>query len=109
MKSFKQFLTEIKYPISPKGTWYSDENYEKTRGTITHMSPVEYLSRVKKLDIDDSSRDNIEYLKKHILSGGHLDPVKIYHDGKEDGRHRAYAAKELGIKKIPVIVWRPRE
>ena len=109
LKGFKQYITEMKYPISPKGTWYSDENYEKTGGTLTHMSPVEYLSKVRKLDMDDSSRDNIEYLKKHILSGGHLDPVKIYHDGKEDGRHRAHAAKELGIKKIPVIVWRPRE
>lgn len=72
---------------------------------MTSMSPDEYLSKVRKLDIDDSSRDNIDDLKNHIKSGRKLDPLKIYHDGKEDGRHRAHAAKELGIKKVPVIVW----
>ena len=109
MLSFKQFINEMKYPISPKGTWYSDENYKKTGGKLTHMSPEEYLSKVRKLDIDDASRDNIDDLKNHIQSGRHLDPVKIYHDGKEDGRHRAHAAKELGINKIPVIIWKQKE
>jgi len=106
---FKQYVLEeeMKYPVAPKGTWYSDEDYEKTGGKMIHLSPQEYLDKVRPLDIDDSSRDNIDYLKQHIKSGRHLDPVKIYHDGKEDGRHRAHAAKELGIKKIPVIVWKP--
>ena len=70
------------------------------------MSPDQYLSKVKPLDIDDVSRDNIDDLKNHIKSGRKLDPLKIYPSGKEDGRHRAHAAKELGIKKVPVVVWK---
>lgn len=104
MKSFKQFIDESKYPTASKDVWYSDSDYEKTGGKIVHMTPDEYLSSVKKLDIDDTSRDNIDDLKAHIKSGKQLDPLKIYSNGKEDGRHRAHAAKELGIKKVPVIV-----
>lgn len=89
--------------------WYSDSDYKKTGGKLVHMSPDEYLSKVRPLDIDDSSRDNIDDLKNHIESGRKLDPLKIYHNGKEDGRHRAHAAKELGIKKVPVIKWENKE
>lgn len=105
MKSFKEFMLENEYPLAKDG-WYSDADYEKTGGRMIHMSPNKYLSSVKKLDIDDASRDNIDDLKNHIKSGGQLDPLKIYSSGKEDGRHRAHAAKELGIKKVPVIVWK---
>ena len=28
MKSFKEFLTEAKYPTADKSEWYSDANYE---------------------------------------------------------------------------------
>lgn len=35
----------------------------------------------------------------------HVDPLALYASGKEDGRHRAVAAKELGIKKVPVLTW----
>lgn len=94
------------YPIAHKGEWYSDADYKKTGGRMTHMSPDRYLKRVKPLDIDDASRDNIDDLKNHIKSGGKLDPLKIYSTGKEDGRHRAHAAKELGIKRVPVVQWK---
>jgi ParB-like chromosome segregation protein Spo0J len=49
---------------------------------------------------------NIDDLKQHILSGRRLDPLAIYADGKEDGRHRAHAALELGIKRVPVLDFR---
>lgn len=106
MLTFKQYICEVKYPTEHPSKWYSDSDYKKTGGKITHMHPDEYLKKVRPLDIDDSSRDNIDDLKNHIKSGKKLDPVKIYASGKEDGRHRAHAAKELGIKKIPVIIWK---
>ena len=106
MKTFNNFLQESQYPLDHKDNWYSDANYENTGGKIVHMSPDQYLSKVKPLDIDDVSRDNIDDLKNHIKSGRKLDPLKIYPSGKEDGRHRAHAAKELGIKKVPVVVWK---
>lgn len=93
------------YPIAPRGEWYGEANYEETGGRMVYMTPDEYLSSVKVLDIDESSRDNIDDLKSHIEAGRTLDPLKIFDGGKEDGRHRAIAAKELGISRVPVVVF----
>lgn len=93
------------YPMAPRDVWYSDADYEARGGKIVLMSPATFLSKVRPLTIDEDSRDNIDYLKTMIVQGRSLDPLKIYPNGKEDGRHRAYAAKELGIKKVPVVVW----
>jgi hypothetical protein len=94
-----------KYPIADKGQWYSNADFEKTGGQITAMSPDEYISKVRPLDIDEVSRENIDLLKQHIQEGKKLDPLAIFKNGKEDGRHRAWAAKELGISSVPVIQW----
>jgi hypothetical protein len=89
----------IEYPLAPAGT-----RYEEFGGELTYMTPDEYLSRVRPLTLDEESLDNIAALKSHVQSGGQLDPLHIYQSGKEDGRHRAYMAKELGIEKIPVAL-----
>ena len=93
------------YPVAPRGEWYSDADYIARGGKLTTMTPDEFLDQVRPLKIDESSRDNIDDMKRHIQRGGMLDPLKIYSDGKEDGRHRAIAAKELGITAVPVIVF----
>lgn len=90
------------YPLAPPGT-----RYEETNISPVMMTPDEFLSQVAPLDIDDASRDNIDDLKEHILAGRMLDPLHIRRDGKEDGRHRAVAARELGIELVPVIDERP--
>jgi hypothetical protein len=97
--------TPIAYPLADDGEWYGNRNYADHGGKMVSMSPEEYLSKVRPLDIDDVSRDNIDDLKSHIQDGRTLDPLIIYPDGKEDGRHRAHAAMELGIAKVPVIVF----
>lgn len=97
------------YPIADTSDWYGDLQYKQDGAQMVMMSPDEYLRRVRPLEIDDSSQDNIDDLVRHIQSGRTLDPLKIYADGREDGRHRAYAAKQLGIKKVPVIVWPPKQ
>ena len=89
----------VEYPLAPAGT-----RYEEFGGQLTYMTPDEYLSRVRPLELDDVSLENIAALKSHVQSGGQLDPLHIYQSGKEDGRHRAYMAKELGIDKIPVAL-----
>jgi hypothetical protein len=91
----------LTYPIAPKG-----QRYEETDIEPEYMSPDEFLKRVRPLPMDEEVRDNVDDLKRHILSGKKLDPLSIYADGKEDGRHRAIAAKELGIKSVPVIVYK---
>ena len=87
------------YPLAPAGT-----RYEEYSGNLTYMTPDEYLRNVRPLTLNESSLDNIADLKRHVESGGKLDPLAIYPNGKEDGRHRAYLAKELGINQVPVAL-----
>lgn len=93
------------YPLASKDEWYGDANFEKTGGKLVKMSPDEFLEQVRPLEVDDTARENIDDLKRHIESGKTLDPLQIAANGKEDGRHRAIAAKELGIKEVPVLRW----
>ena len=87
------------YPLAPAGT-----RYEEFGGKLTYMTPDEFLQKVRPLELDAESLDNIAALRSHVESGGKLDPLHIYSTGKEDGRHRAYLAKELGIEKVPVAL-----
>jgi len=96
------------YPIAGRGEWYADADYKKRGGKLIEMSPDEFLEKAKPLKVDDIARENIDDLKRHIEGGKALDPLVIYDVDKtlvrnSDGRHRAIAAKELGIKKVSVI------
>ena len=93
------------YPLAPRSEWYGEANFEATGGKMRMMSPDEFLKNARPLEIDDVSRENIDLLKAHMQDGRTLDPLQLYPGGKEDGRHRAYAARELGIKQVPVIVF----
>ena len=97
-----------KYPIADRGEWYGDADYEGRGGVMVEMTPDEFLARSRPLEIDEAARDNIDDLKSTIERGGTLDPLALYRADLEDvrasdGRHRAIAAKELGIREVPVI------
>ena len=104
-KDAQEAVPAMEYPIAPIDEWYGEANYQQTGGKMKNMSPDEFLSSVRPLDIDEGSRDNIDDLKNHMMSGRTLDPLTIFASGKEDGRHRAVAAKELGIQEVPVILF----
>ena len=106
----QEVVGEVKpvYPIEEKGKWYGEEDYKNKGGELVEMTPDEFLSKAKPLEIDDAARDNIDDLKEHIKSGRKLDPLTLYSTDKSnvrnsDGRHRAIAAKELGISTVPVV------
>jgi hypothetical protein len=72
------------------------------------MTPDEFLSKAKPLKMDEDTKENIDDLVSHIEEGGKLDPLTLYSTDKtdvrsSDGRHRAYAAKELNINSVPVV------
>jgi hypothetical protein len=96
------------YPMAEEGTWYGEGDYKQKGGKIVKMTPDEFISKAKPLVLDEESKENIQDLKDHITSGGKLDPLTLYSLDKSsvrnsDGRHRAYASKELKIKEVPVI------
>jgi hypothetical protein len=104
---YHELMTEARtYPLASRDEWYGNLDYATRGGRLVKMTPEAYLRQVRPLTIDDTSRDNIDDLKQHIRSGRTLDPLTIYADGKEDGRHRAHAAQELGIKLVPVLDFR---
>ena len=98
-----QFNQSGNYPLAHRDEWYGEGTFKDEGGRMVHVTPDEYLAAVKPLTMDDESRENIDLLKEHIINGNTLDPLLIRANGKEDGRHRAYAAKELGISHVPVI------
>jgi ddrB-like ParB superfamily domain/Zeta toxin len=97
------------YPLAPYDEWYGDRTYEAAGGKMVSMSPDEFLAQSRPMEMDETTRENVDDLKRHIEEGGTLDPLKLTSDGREDGRHRAIAAKELGIAQVPVIQYRKPE
>ncbi len=90
---------------------YGESDYQRRGGKVYLIPPKRFLKVVPKLRIDDESRDNIDDLKRLIASGKKIDPLVLFvTDTKtqvvkgHDGRHRAVAAIELGIKTVPVII-----
>jgi hypothetical protein len=94
------------YPLRKHHEWNEHGDFEKNGGELGSMSPDEFLKKTKPLNMDDNDKKLIHHFKHKMKHGHHLDPLAIYPGGKgQDGRHRAQAAKELGIKEIPVITW----
>lgn len=100
------YIKDKKYPMAPHNDWWGQRQFKQQGGRLEMMPPDEFLNKSRPLKIDESSRETIDELKKHIIEGKKLDPLNLQQGGKEDGRHRAIAAKELGIKEVPVINFR---
>lgn len=79
-------------------------------GVIQKMSPDEFLSLAKKFDPvwgGMPKKESIDYAKKGNLGGAYLtvvDTPKGLRVGMHDGRHRALAHKELGLKEMEVDI-----
>jgi hypothetical protein len=96
------------YPTREHADWEEALDYEKEGGKLTHMSPSAYLARVEPLKMNDHDKRTINHFKAQIKKGEKLDPVAIEKGGSPNGRHRAHAAKELGVRSIPVVTWQKK-
>lgn len=95
-----------KFPLGPQSEWKDNADYKKTGGKMSRMSPEKFLDKVEPLDMGVDDRKKIKKFKKKIKKGKLVDhPMAIYPAGGQDGRHHAMAAKELGIKTVPVLTW----
>ena len=80
---------------------------DKDRGEkLTYMKPKEFLKKARPLNMDKDDKKIIKGFKHSMEKGHKLDPLALYPHNRENGRHRALAAKELGIKKVPVHNYR---
>lgn len=93
------------YPLRNHTDWEEAHDYEKTGGKLHYEAPEKYLAKTHPLEMSHHDKHQIHHFERQIKKGEKLDPVAIYHDGRANGRHRAHAAKNLGIKKIPVVDW----
>ena len=96
---------------------YLDLDYAKEHGYngcfIASMSPDEYMDRCSKQifsspieDVHDGmeNKDNVHKYAELMKNGTKFDmPYLDILNHSQEGRHRAMAAKELGIKEIPVL------
>lgn len=112
--SQRKMKDEIEYPLDSKDNWWGEGNYKAEGGRLVEMTPDEFLFKAKPLEtpMSELTRENVDELKDHIQSGKKLDPLTLYRNDPtdvkaSDGRHRAIAAKELGITKVPVIDYTP--
>ena len=103
-KAFKA-VDDHRYKLRKHEDWGKHQNYKNSGGKISQMSPTEFLNKTEKMRMSDVDKDSIHHFKKKMKKGKSLNPLAIFPKGGQDGRHRAMAAKELGIKKVPVITW----
>lgn len=106
-KNIKEDDNIYSYPVQDPPD-YSDRDYKARGGVLIHTTPDMFLSKVHKLELDDSSEENVEELMNFIKNNTPIDPAIVYIDNgiiiNHDGRHRALASKKLNIDKFPVIV-----
>lgn len=90
------------YPLKSEAKWRSDPQYDD--GKLEWMAPAAYLARVPAVPGGKIDHKKIAKHKKRMENGDKLKPLAIYSNGAPNGRHRALAAAELGIKRVPVLV-----
>ena len=102
------------FTLETTGTSFGDEQLGKRNTFIAEMSPKEYLERCAYEIFDRGTMEstvngiigkNAGKYAEEMKDGAkfHL-PYLNYNDGGQEGRHRAAAAYELGIDKIPVLI-----
>ena len=86
-------------------------NYHPKAQIRIEMSPQRFLENLGQAGQFYPSRDVVDQIKRRMAAGQEIDPLFIDYDPfwhrivRHEGRHRALAAKELGIDRIPVIVY----
>ena len=102
----KKSISNIDYPLKSSNKLEAALKPGNKTGHVAVMSPKEYLEHATRLP--DSKEDNllIDAFKSRLKKGKKFKALKLLGHNKADGRHRATAAEELGIKEVPVIDYR---
>ncbi len=110
--STSAFLKGLKksYDLTYDERWNKPHSWsdEKWIGIIT-LSPQEFLDKVPSFE-HFKSESSIKYLIEHFNKGKKVEMphFEVGSDGGfngHEGRHRAFVARKLGIKQIPVAIY----
>ena len=80
--------------------------------------PVEFLEKFAAGKLEEEDRATIDWLKEQIKKDGIKKPLRLECSGQRlkrmnvdalliDGNHRLIAARELGMKRVPVTIVLP--
>jgi len=111
-KFFKSTLKDnVEYPMAKGKDVQSYGGQEGWKGKIVWTTPQKFLSLVNSLP--DYAMDEKSYfnLRDRIKKGLPIDPMTLVVDMSKkkvvvhEGRHRATVSKEMGIEKVPVLIF----
>jgi hypothetical protein len=106
-----EMMLEMDYPLAKKGEQQSYEGHAGWKGKIVWMTPDKFLSLCHPLPAGEKNDLSAQNLRKRMKEKLPIDFLVLKVDSKQkkvighEGRHRATVAKELGIEKVPVLVY----
>jgi len=100
----KRFLLKCKTLSGKRYTFNTQAEYESV---LQNIAAVEYFDVSKLKHIESFSKKRVAWLKKKILNEKvWTRPICVDPDGLVmDGQHRMEVSKELGLKRVPVVVF----
>lgn len=107
----KNQLKELEYPIAGKDDLQSYGGMAGWKGKIVWMSPDKFLKLCHPLPERFRSPHSLARLRDRMKNKLPIDFLVLKVDSQKkkvvahEGRHRATVAKELGIEKVPVLVY----
>lgn len=102
----KNPFKDIDYPLENSKPLRKALKPGKKTGAVSVMSPQDFLSHAKRLKDTKEDRLLIDSFKSGMKNGKKFKALKLLENNMADGRHRATAAEEVGIEKVPVIDYR---
>lgn len=102
----KKNSLKVDYPLKKSKSLKKALQPGNKTGFVTVMSPGDFLHHAKRLKKTKEDDLLISSFKEGMKDGKKFKALKLLDHNLADGRHRATAAEQLGIKKIPVIDYR---
>ncbi len=81
-------------------------------GTLKYLTPDEYFNYLDILSISrrQTSKIAVKKYKDKMIKGDKIKSPELWIENdetfKQEGRHRLMAAESLGVKKIPVVIYK---